>query len=125
MTVALDPFFAVNLSGRTTGLPMNIWLSPRGQAGHTARIWVQVNHDEQFDSDHFAVVSVEDDPPQKIEGHLSEADLAQVRRYIALNRQAILDHWVGQTNAADLSRGLKPLPNRRLAVVLGGHMVQG
>jgi hypothetical protein len=37
---------------------MNIWLSPRGQAGHTARIWVQVNHHEQFDIDHLAVVSV-------------------------------------------------------------------
>ena len=109
MTVALDPFFAINLAGRTTGLPMNIWLSPRGQAGHTARIWVQVNHREQFDIDHVAVVSVEEAPPQVIEGRLSAFDLSRVRRYIALNRAAILDHWVGQTDGADLSNSLRPL----------------
>ena len=109
MTLALDPFFAVNLTSRTTGLPMNIWLNPRGQAGHTARIWVQTNHREQFDLDHVAVVSVEEAPPQVIEGRLSAADLNRVRRYIALNRAAILDHWVGQTDGADLSNSLRPL----------------
>ena len=87
MKIALDPFFAVNLAGRTTGLPMNIWLSPQGQAGHTARIWVQRNHREQFDIDHVAVVSVEEAPPQVIEGRLSALDLNRVRRYIALNRK--------------------------------------
>ena len=109
MTIALDPFFAVNLTSRTTGLPMNIWLSPRGQAGHTARIWIQANHHEQFDLDHLAVVNVEDDPAQVMEGQLSVADLFQVRRYVALNRQAILDHWVGQTDGLELCRVLKPL----------------
>ena len=64
MAIALDPFFAVSLGSHTTGLPMNIWLSPRGQAGHTARIWVQANHHEQFEIDHLAVVSVEEAPPQ-------------------------------------------------------------
>ena len=109
MTVALDPFFAINLAGRTTGLPMNIWLSPRGQAGHTARIWVQTNHREQFDLDHVAVVSVEDNPPAMIEGRLSETDLAQVRRYIALNRTAILDHWNGRTDGVELCHALRVL----------------
>ena len=109
MTIALDPFFAVNLASQATGLPMNIWLSPRGQAGHTARIWVQTNHREQFDLDHVAVVSVEEAPPQVIEGRLSSVDLNQVRRYIALNRAAILDHWVGQTDGVDLSHSLRPL----------------
>ena len=109
MTIALDPFFAVNLTSRTTGLPMNIWLNPRGQAGHTARIWVQANHHEQFDLDHLAVVNVEDDPAQVMEGQLSVADLFQVRRYVALNRTAILDHWVGRTDSAELAHNLRPL----------------
>jgi hypothetical protein len=109
MTIALDPFFAVNLPGRKTGLPMNIWLSPRGQAGHTGRIWVQRDHREQCDIDHVAVVSVEEAPPQVIEGRLSAVDLNRVRRYIALNRQAILDHWHGVADGAELSRTLKRL----------------
>jgi hypothetical protein len=112
MTVALDPFFAVNLAGRTTGLPMNIWLSPRGQAGHTARIWVQVNHHEQFDVDHLAVVSVADQPPRLLDGDLSAADLDQVRHYIALNRAVIWDHWVGQMDGVELAQSLQPLPIR-------------
>ena len=110
MTIALDPFFAVNLGGHTTGLPMNIWLSPRGQAGHTARIWVQTDYREQFDIDHVAVVSVEEAPPEVIEGRLNAVDLNRVRRYIALNRQAILDHWVGRTDSAELVRALKLKP---------------
>ena len=109
MAIALDPFFAVSLGSHTTGLPMNIWLSPRGQAGHTARIWVQTNHREQFDLDHVAVVSVEEAPPQVIEGRLSAGDLNRVRRYIAMNREAILDHWVGQADGAELARILRPL----------------
>jgi hypothetical protein len=109
MTIALDPFFAVNLAGQTTGLPMNIWLSPRGQAGHTARIWVQTDRREQFAIDRVAVVSVEEAPPQVIEGRLSAVDLNRVRRYIALNRQTILDHWHGLTDGVELTRALKPL----------------
>jgi hypothetical protein len=109
MAVALDPIFAINLASRTTGLPMNIWLSPRGQAGHTARIWVQRDHREQVDIDHVAVVSVEEAPPQVIEGRLSAVDLNRVRRYIALNRAAILDHWVGRSDGAELARSLMPL----------------
>jgi hypothetical protein len=109
MAIALDPIFAINLGRHTTGLANNIWLSPRGQAGHTARIWVQANHHEQFDIDHVAVVSVEEAPPQVIEGRLNAVDLNRVRRYIALNRAAILDHWVGRTDGAELARSLMPL----------------
>jgi hypothetical protein len=105
----LDAFFAVNLRGRTTGLPMNIWLSPRSHALRAARIWVQTDHREQCDIDHVAVVSVEEAPAQVIEGRLGATDLNRVRRYIAQNREAILDHWHGRTDGAELSRSLKPL----------------
>ena len=109
MAIALDPFFAVSLGSHTTGLPMNIWLSPRGQAGHTARIWVQANHHEQCEIDHLAVVSVVDDPPHLLEGDLGADDLNRVRRYIAMNRETILDHWVGQADSPELARRLKRL----------------
>ena len=65
---------------------------------------------EQFDINNLAVVSVEDDPPQVKEGSLSAADLALVRRYIALNKQAILDHWAEKTDGVELVRALKRLP---------------
>jgi hypothetical protein len=102
-------FLMVNVRSRSSGLPMNVWIGPRGHAHHAARIKVQMDRREQFDIDHLAVVSVEDDPPQVIEGQLSAADLEQVRRYIAANKAAILDHWREQTDGIELSRSLKPL----------------
>jgi hypothetical protein len=103
-------FFMVNLRGRTSGLPMNVWIGPRGRARHAARIKVQMDHREQFDVDNLAVVSVEDRLPRVIEGQLDAADLDLVRRYIVLNRAAILDHWHEQTDGAEVIGALKRLP---------------
>ena len=105
-----DLFLMVNLRGRSTGLPMNVWIGPKGRARHAARIKVQIDHGEQFNIGNLAVVSVEDDPPQVKEGSLSADDLALVRRYIALNKQAILDHWREHTDGSELVRVLKRLP---------------
>jgi hypothetical protein len=105
-----DLFEMVNLRGRSTGLPMNIWIGPRGGAHHAARIKVQGDHREKFDRNDLAVVSVEDDPPQLVEGELSAEDLELVRRYVVLNRAAILDHWREETDGVELTRALRPLP---------------
>jgi hypothetical protein len=105
-----DELYAmVNLRGRSTGLPMNIWIGPREHARHASRIKVQMDHREQFDLDQLAVLSLETDPPQIIEGDLSADDLECVRRYIALNRQAILAHWREETDGVELVRALKRL----------------
>ena len=111
MSVTADDelFLMVNVRGRSSGLPMNVWLGPRGHARHAARVKVQMDHHARFDRGNPAVVSVEDDPPQVVEGWLSATDLEQVRRYIALNRQAILDHWAEQTDGIELGRALRPL----------------
>ncbi len=103
-------FLMVNVRGRSSGLPMNIWIGPRGRARHAACIEVQMDRRQQFDIGQLAVVSVEDDLPQVIEGHLDPADLDLVRRYIALNKGALLDHWQERTDGVELSRALKPLP---------------
>jgi hypothetical protein len=96
-----------NVRGRSSGLPMNIWIGPRGHARHAARIKVQMNHRAQFDLDELAVLSVDDGPPVVLEGWLPASDLALVRRYIALNKQAILDHWREKTDGVELSQALK------------------
>jgi len=110
MTTADELFLMVNVRGRSSGLPMNIWIGPRGHARLAARIKVQTNHHERFDPGNLAVVSVEDVPPQVVEGWLDAADLERVRRYIALNRQAIRDHWAERTDGIELGRALYPLP---------------
>jgi hypothetical protein len=60
--------------------------------------------------DNLAVVSVEDRLPRVIEGQLDTADLDLVRRYIVLNRAAILDHWHEKTDGAEVIRALRRLP---------------
>jgi hypothetical protein len=114
MTVATlhsdELFTMVNVRGRSSGLPMNIWIGPRGHARHAARIKAQMDHRQQFDLERLAVVSIEDDPPRLVEGDLDAADLELVRRYIVLNREAILDHWREQTDGVELSRALRALP---------------
>ena len=79
-----DAFMMVNLRGRSTGLPCNIWLGQRGLTREAPHIHVQPDHRSQFDLDNLAVVGV--DPVEVIEGDLSAEDLALVRRYILLNR---------------------------------------
>lgn len=91
-------FLMVWLAPRSTGLASNIWIGPRGHARHSARI----RHGD-------AVVSVEDNPPEVIEGWLSAADLALVRQYIALNKAAILDHWHERSDGVELARALRSL----------------
>jgi hypothetical protein len=93
----------------STGLRNNIWIGPRGGAPYAARIEVRIDHRPEFDVEHLAVVSVEDDPPQLLEGDLDAGDLALVRRYVALNRQVIVDHWEERTDALQLVRGLERL----------------
>jgi len=102
-------FELVNLRGRSTGLRNNIWIGLRGGARHAARIKVQRDHREKFDRSDLAVVSVVDDPPQVVEGELSAEDLELVRRYVVLNRAAILAHWREETDGVELSRALKPI----------------
>jgi hypothetical protein len=109
-TIVEDELFTmVNLRSRSTGLPMNIWIGPKGHARHASRIKVQMDHREQFDLENLAAVSVETDPPEVVEGHLGAGDLALVRRYVTLNRQAILDHWRETTDGVELARALKAL----------------
>ena len=108
-------FLMVNVRGRTSGLPMNIWIGPR--VGHAARIKVQTNHRQRFDLSRLAVVGI--DPPDLIEGDLSTVDLDLVRQYIRINRRAILDHWAEKTDGVELALALKPIagvpPRRRPA----------
>jgi len=112
-----EPFLMVNVRGRTSGLPMNIWIGPRGHARHAARIKVQTDHRRRFDLDRLAVVGI--DPPDLIEGDLSTVDLDLVRQYIRINRRAILDHWAEKTDGVELALALKPIagvpPRRRPA----------
>jgi hypothetical protein len=51
-----------NLFPRTTGLPMTVWVSPRGGARHDFRVKVDMTHGNRMDIAYTAVVGVRPAP---------------------------------------------------------------
>jgi len=105
----VDPFAMTNLYPRRTGLPMTIWVSPRGHARHAVRIKVNMAHGARMTVSNTAVVRLKP-KPQVISGRLSSDDQAAVFRWILLNEQVLLDHWNGAIDGGDLIERLRPLP---------------
>src|ERR1700680_2965592 len=80
----VDLFEMANLYPRTTGLPMTVWVSPRGNARHDVRIKVNMIHGNQMNVDDTAVVAVRPSP-HVVAGRLSTEDERAVFNWIALN----------------------------------------
>jgi hypothetical protein len=106
-----DLFEMANLFPRTTGLPMTVWVSPRGNARHDVRIKVNMTHGNQMSPGNTAVVSVRPSP-QVLAGSLSVDDAGAVFDWIALNAAALIGYWEGDLDTAQLIQLLRPLPSR-------------
>jgi len=94
-------FEMANLYPATTGLPMTVWVSPRGHARHDARVKVNISHGKRMDIDQTAVVAIRP-TPRLVEGSLSSADLAAVSEWIRRNEAALIDFWDGAIDTAEL-----------------------
>src|SRR5580693_5628853 len=94
---AIDPnetFEMANLYPRDTGLPMTIWVSPRGRARHDARIKVCLTPGDRMGADNTAVVAIRPEP-RLARGTSPPRDFALVRRWIAANTAALVGYWDG------------------------------
>jgi hypothetical protein len=98
-----------NLYPRTTGLPMTVWVGPRGNARHDVRIKVNLTHGNQMNIDNTAVVGVRP-APHLVAGRLSSDDERLVSEWIRLNVGTIIAYWDGNLDTAELIQNLKPLP---------------
>src|ERR1700761_110979 len=87
-----DLFEMANLFPRTTGLPMTVWVSPRGNARHDVRVKVNMTHGDQMNIANTAVVGVRS-VPRVIAGHLSSDDERAVFEWISLNTAALVAYW--------------------------------
>jgi len=87
-----DLFEMANLYPDTTGLPMTVWVSPRGNARHDVRVKVNMTHGNQMNIADTAVVGVRP-TPRVIAGELSPADTQAVLQWVALNRDVLVDYW--------------------------------
>jgi hypothetical protein len=102
-------FEMANLYPRTTGLPMTVWVSPRGNARHDVCIKANMTHGNQMTIENTAVVAVRP-APHLIAGRLSADDQRAVLDWIALNATAIIGYWDGDIDTVQLSQLLRPLP---------------
>jgi len=104
-----DIFFMTNLSPRMTGLPMSVWVSPRGNARHDVRIKVNMTHGNRMTIEDTAVVAVRP-APRVITGRLSSEDQSAVAAWIRLNEDAIVAYWDTAIDTGELITRLKLLP---------------
>jgi len=101
-----DFFLMANLRPKTTGLPMVVWVSERGNARHDVPVKVALQHGDRIDPSHTAVFGVRPSP-SLISGHLSAADQRVVSDWITLNGAAIVEYWNGVIDTAELLGRLK------------------
>ena len=101
-----------NLFPRTTGLPMTVWVSPRGNARHDVRVKVNMTHGDQTNIANTAVIGVRP-APHIIAGRLSPEDQRVVFEWISLNSAAIVEYWEGRIDTIELGQLLKRIPPRQ------------
>lgn len=95
----LDLFEMANLYPATTGLPMTIWVSPRGHARHAARIKVCMTPGNRMDVANTASVRIVPSP-RLMEGSLSTPDRVAVFEWIERNKDALIELWDGTIDIA-------------------------
>jgi hypothetical protein len=98
-------FEMANLYPASTGLPMTVWVSPRDGARHDALVRVSAVYGRSMDIGNAAVVRIRPSP-HVIHGHLTPADRSVVENWIRRNETALLDHWDGKIDAAQLATRL-------------------
>jgi hypothetical protein len=108
-----EPFEMANLFPRTTGLPMTVWVSPRGNARHDVRVKVNTTHGNQMTVSNTAVVGVRP-VPHIIAGQLSPDDQRGVFEWISLNVGALVSYWEGRIDTVQLGQALKRIPSGNL-----------
>jgi hypothetical protein len=97
-----------NLYPAETGLPMTVWVSPRGRARHDVRVKVNRSHGNRMTITNTAIVAVRP-LPRLVMGRLAPADEQAVFQWVKLNEAALVDYWHGLIGTIELARRLQPL----------------
>jgi hypothetical protein len=105
-----DEFFEMaNLSPALTGLPMVVWISERGRSRHDVRVKVSLVHGRRLVPTRMCSVSVRPAVDIVAGGPLPASDLELVGRWIALNREIIVDYWNGRLLTDEAIARLRPI----------------
>jgi hypothetical protein len=101
-----DLYEMSNLFPDDTGLPVTVWVSPRCQARHAARLEVCRIPGNRMVPSNTVVVGIEPEP-RLIEGRLPERYLSPVMQWVALNREPLLAYWNGEIGTGALIHRLQ------------------
>ena len=104
-----DLYETANLFPEDTGLPVTVWVSPRGRARHAARIKVCRGPGNRMVPSNTAVVAIEPET-RLMEGRLQAEYLQPVAQWVALNRDALLVYWNGEIGTGALIHRLQRVP---------------
>ena len=85
-------FEMANLRPERTGLPFVVFISQKGGARHDVR--VKVAHGARVRSSDMVTVAIRPSV-RVVRGKLDPSDLAQLSRWIDLNRETLIKYWDG------------------------------
>lgn len=103
-----DLFEMANLSPSLPGLPMIVWISERGRDRHDVRVKVSLIRGRRARPDRTASVSLRSNVGIAAGPELEPGDLAPVREWVELNREAIIAYWNGDLLTDEVIPRLKP-----------------
>ncbi len=104
-----DFFLMANFREKSTGLPMIIWVSERGNTKHAPRIKVSTNLNDKMIEGQTVSVSITE-PSEIMAGMgLKSKNLQLVIEFIELNQSLLLDYWNGKIDTTDLVLDLKKI----------------
>ena len=101
-----DLFEMANLYPRTTGMPVAIWVSPRGGARHDVRVRVSPGPGDWMDLEDAAVVGVRP-APALLQGELAADVREPVFAWVAANRDVLVACWSGELDTIELGARLR------------------
>jgi len=101
-------FEMANLYPEDTGLPMTIWVSPKGKARHDARVKVCRIHGNRMTLDDLAIMAIRPDA-KLLHGTLAGKDERLVADWIDKNRATLIAYWDGEIGTRKLMQGLVDL----------------
>jgi hypothetical protein len=105
---ALD-WGSVKLVPSETGLPMTVWITENAGYVHDVRVKVSPVHGGRGAWPGAPSVGVRPVPHEIVAGSLPAADVALVRQWIDLNRDAIVEFWDGAITVTEVLARLRVL----------------
>ena len=96
-------FEEANLSPKTTGLPMVIYVSAKGNSKHFARIKASSKRGNKLKPENLITVAISENPTIIGEiGDLTSKVIEQLINFVTRNREVLISYWDEEIDTAEL-----------------------